>query len=425
MDIARRTFIKSAALVGVGSVALGGARVTAAQGPAEETGGGDADAGSAKPPVAAANHFQRATEEAVQVLQSGGSSLDAVEQGINVIERDPDTTSVGIGGIPNWEGVIELDAAIMHGPTLTCGAVAALQDIETPISVARKVMEETEHVLLAGQGAQDFALNAGFEKKELVTEEARDRWKNWKEWRQQELGHEALQDSVVQLMAQDPRHAAASFRGFRRTAGDKKAAVLLFEGVDREGASLILDQLEVEEVAGLTRTILGMDIDWVPLPRRNGLLRAFIDTLTGREPSHDTVGLIAMDDTGDLSCGVSTSGKALKLPGRVGDSPLIGAGSYVDNEVGAAVATGTGEHVIRFAGCFAIVENMRHGMSPREAGQDVVERMLRKIEDTDALFTILCRDGRYASVGTSQAPSFVCTEDGVRKMELLDLGPEW
>ena len=300
MTIPRRAFIKSAALVGVGGVALAGARARVAQAQVGQPAKGGGSVASAKPPLAVANHFQQATEAANQVLRSGGSSLDAVEKGVNLVERDPEITSVGIGGMPNWEGVLELDASIMHGPTHTCGAVAALQDIETPISVARKVMEETEHVLLVGQGAQDFALAAGFEKKELVPEETRNRWQGWKEWRQQEKGHEALQDSVVQLMEEDPQHAAATFRAFQQRAGDKKAAVLVFEGMSKEGSALLVEQLEVQEVAALTRTILGMKVDWVPLPRRNALLRSFIHALTGTEGGHDTVGLIAMDANAEL-----------------------------------------------------------------------------------------------------------------------------
>jgi N4-(beta-N-acetylglucosaminyl)-L-asparaginase len=222
---------------------------------------------------------------AQQVFARGGDLLDALEKGVNVVEDDPKVTSVGFNGLPNEHGVVQLDASIMDGRTHQSGAVASLERIKNPISVARKVMERTRHVLLVGAGANAFAKKLGFPEQELMSPEARREWEKTK----------------------DPR---SSF--------------------------------------------------W-----RDGSV-------------HDTVCAIAMDAKGDLASAVSTSGLAGKLAGRVGDSPIIGAGNYCDNEVGAACATGIGELAIRNAASFAIVERMRAGVDPTRACQEILERMVKK-----------------------------------------------
>lgn len=218
---------------------------------------------------------------AQKVLAQNGDLLDALEQGVNVVEDDPKVTSVGFNGLPNADGVVQLDASIMDGRTHAAGAVAALERIKNPISVARKVMEKTKHVLLVGAGANAFAKLHGFKEQELLSPEVR------REWEQ-------------------------------RTKTPKDGSV------------------------------------------------------------HDTVCAIAIDARGNLASAVSTSGLAGKLPGRVGDSPLIGAGNYVDNDVGGACATGIGELAIRNAASFAIVERMRAGVDPTRACQEILERVLKK-----------------------------------------------
>ncbi|MCG8557063.1 MAG: N(4)-(beta-N-acetylglucosaminyl)-L-asparaginase [Proteobacteria bacterium] len=228
-------------------------------------------------------HGLAANEAAADRLR-GGSALDAVEAGVRVSESDPAVTSVGKGGYPNWEGVVQLDACIMDGPSARAGAVAALEEIENPISVARKVMEETRHVLLVGPGAQRFALEQGFHRTKLLTEAAKEAW---------------------------TKERARS----------------------------------------------------APHPSEQG---------------HDTIGMCALDAEGRLAVACTTSGLAWKLPGRVGDSPIIGAGAFVDQDIGAAVATGVGEEVLQTCGSFVVVENMRRGMSPAVACQDAVGRILRK-----------------------------------------------
>jgi N4-(beta-N-acetylglucosaminyl)-L-asparaginase len=208
--------------------------------------------------------------------------LDALEIGVNVVEDDPKVMTVGLGGMPNEDGVVQLDAAIMDGRTHNAGAVAALERIKNPISVARKVMERTNHVLLVGAGANAFARKVGFTEQELLTPESRAAWQK----------------------------AKTTF--------------------------------------------------WRKAPER-----------------HDTVCCIGMDERGDLATAVSTSGLPWKLPGRVGDSPILGAGSYVDNEVGGACATGAGELTLRTCASFAIVERMRAGADPTAACTAVLNQILK------------------------------------------------
>ncbi len=225
------------------------------------------------------SHGVPANEAAAATLKRGGSALDAVEAGVRVPESDPEVRSVGKGGYPNAAGVVQLDACIMDGPTARAGAVASLEEIENPISVARKVMENTRHVLLVGPGAQQFALEQGFERTNLLTERAKAAWEKWK-------------------------------------------------GGPPEG--------------------------------------------------HDTIGMCGLDGQGRLAVACTTSGLSWKLPGRVGDSPIVGAGAFVDQEVGAASATGVGEEVLQTCGTFLVVENMRRGMTPTQACEHAVRRILRK-----------------------------------------------
>lgn len=229
-----------------------------------------------------------------EILSADGNVLDAVEKSTNVAELNPDDTSVGYGGIPNEQGVVELDASVMYGPTHNCGAVAALQHIKTPSSVARLVMERTDHIMLVGKGALAFALAHGFKKENLLTERARLEWLRWKE------------------------------------------------------------------------NLSDMD-DW--LPPQDGIYHR-----TNRQTG--TINVLAVDRKGNIAGITSTSGLSFKMSGRVGDSPIIGAGLYVDNEVGAAGATGRGEDVIRTCGCFLVVEMMRKGLSPQKACEEGCLRII-------------------------------------------------
>ena len=251
-----------------------------------------------------------ANEAALGVLQGGGSVLDAVEQGIWVPEADPGNSSVGLGGVPNAGGVVQLDACIMSGRGHKAGSVAALEGILHPISVARRVMEKTPHVMLVGEGARQFALAQGFKSVELLTKAQRREWRKWK----------------AQRDAKKP--------------GPKE---------------------------------------------------------------HDTIALLALDANGEIAGGCSTSGLSYKLPGRVGDSPLIGSGLYVDNEIGAAGATGVGENILRYCGSFMVVEYIRQGLHPQEACVATIRRIAQKDPkgfDLSINFVALDKQGRYGAAGT-------------------------
>jgi N4-(beta-N-acetylglucosaminyl)-L-asparaginase len=235
-----------------------------------------------------------ANQAAWPVLTRGGSALDAVEAGARWAEGTLCNSTVGRCGYPDRDGVLTLDASIMDGDG-RCGAVAALQDIAHPVSVARAVMEKTPHVLLVGDGAQQFAVAQGFEKKKLLTPEAEKAWREW------------LKTAKYQ------------------------------------------PQINAERAK-------------VP----------------GNHDNHDTLGILALDSHGRLAGACTTSGMAWKLHGRVGDSPIVGAGLYVDNDVGAATASGVGEEMIRNAASFLVVELMRQGRSPMDACREAIERVVRK-----------------------------------------------
>ena len=281
----RRNFIKAASLTGAGVLL---SRCIGATDPIiSEESNNEQPIIKNKPVIISTwNHGIAANKAAWEKLESGGNALDAVEAGVRVTESDASNRSVGLGGLPDRDGNVTLDACIMNHES-ECGAVAYLQNIENPISVARKVMEDTPHVMLVGNGAFEFAIEKGFEKKDLLTPEAKETWLKWKE----------------------------------------------------------SEDLKKPEI---------------------------------NSENHDTIGLLAMDKDGNLSGACTTSGWAYKLPGRVGDSPIIGAGLFVDNEIGAACATGMGEAVIRIAGSHTVVELMRHGHSPEEACKLAVERIQKK-----------------------------------------------
>ena len=253
--------------------------------------------GRLRPTAIASSNGTAAVAEAVRILQGGGDTLDAVVRGVNIVELDPNDTSVGYGGLPNEEGVVQLDASVMHGPTRGAGAVAALEGVRTPSRVAVAVMRHTDHVLLVGDGARRFATRMGFDtNEELLTEQSTRIWREWLERR-----------------------------------------------------------------------------SWVGIPHPWG-----------------TINCNAIDAQGNISGCTTTSGRAFKLPGRVGDSPLIGAGLYVDNDVGAAGSTGRGEAVIKTLGAHTIVEEMRRGATPTDACLEACRRIATWTVEPD----LLREDGR-------------------------------
>lgn len=327
--MSRRKFIKNSIYGVAGTVVLG---QSACAGNNKEQESSYAEASADKPVVISTwEHGVEANAAAWKILQSGGSALDAVEAGVRVTESDADNRSVGLGGLPDRDGIVTLDACIMNHES-DCGAVACLTDIEHPISVARKVMEDTPHVMLVGKGAYDFAIEKGFPHKNLLTPEAEKAWKEWK------------------------------------ASEDQKKPDINHE-------------------------------------------------------NHDTIGMLALDSKGNLSGSCTTSGWAYKLHGRVGDSPLIGAGLFVDNEVGAACATGLGEAVVRISGSHTVVELMRQGKSPQEACEEAVKRIISKHKDLTGLqvgFLALNKKGEVGAYSVYNGFNFAHTNS--KQDKLVDAG---
>jgi isoaspartyl peptidase/L-asparaginase-like protein (Ntn-hydrolase superfamily) len=268
--------------------------------------------GKAKGPIVLStwNHGLAANEGAWAVLQKGGSALDAVEKGVMVTEADLTNRSVGVGGRPDRDGHVTLDACIMSGDS-RCGSVAFLEGIAHPINVARAVMERTQHVMLVGAGARKFALEQGFATAKMPIDEVK---KDYEKWRKENKD--------------------------------------LFKKPDIN------------------------------------------------HENHDTIGMIAMDAQGQLAGACTTSGWAYKMHGRVGDSPIIGAGLFVDDEVGAATATGLGEAIVRVAGSHTVVELMRQGYTPFDACKEACMRIVRKHKDLTGLqcgFIALDKEGNYGA----------------------------
>ena len=300
--------------------------------------------------VSSANGLQ-ATQKAYGLLRHGADPLDAVVAGVNLVEDDPEDMSVGLGGLPNEEGIVELDAAVMHGPTHRAGAVAALQGIRNPSKVAQLVMERTDHVLLVGEGALRFARAMGFEEQNLLTERARKAWLRWK-----------------QNLSPDDDWLSTD-----EDAPDSKMAKVL------------------------------------------------------NRPS-GTIHCAGINAAGEMACTTTTSGLAFKIPGRVGDSPILGAGLYVDNEVGSCGSTGRGEANLRNLCCFAAVEIMRGGMSPEDAGLEVLRRVVKtcqpRLRDEQGRprfglsFYLLAKDSTHAGVTMWGPHRFAVTDDqGTRHEE--------
>jgi N4-(beta-N-acetylglucosaminyl)-L-asparaginase len=289
MTLSRRGFL------GMGAAAAAGLLDSRAQAAGSASPGPAAK--SSGPVAVASGNGLRGVAKAYEMLTRGADPLDAAIAGVNIQELDPEDQSVGLGGLPNEDGVVQLDASCMHGPTRRAGAVGALEGIATPSLVAKAVMDYTDHVFLVGEGAKRFALSLGFKEQDLLTAKSRQDWLRWKA---------------------------------RRNPDD--------------------DWLDHDE---------DVEIHW----------------------THGTINLCALDGKGDLGSVTTTSGLSWKIPGRVGDSPVVGAGQYCDNTVGAAGATGRGEAAIKTCGSFLVVELMRQGMTPEAACLKVLERAVAMTED--------------------------------------------
>lgn len=262
---------------------------------------------------------------AMKVLQSGGKAIDAVEAGVRIPEGDPEVMSVGLGGLPDREGKVTLDACIMD-ETGNCGSVSFLEHIKHPISVARKVMDKTPHVMLSGNGALKFALEEGFKKEILLTEKAKEKWNEW------------------------------------------------------------LENSEYNPIINIE--------------------------------NHDTIGLLALDKNGDISGACTTSGLSWKMHGRVGDSPVIGAGMFVDNEVGGCCATGVGEAVLKTLGSFLVVELMKQGASPQEACEEAISRIIKNqnYKDMQIGYLAINKEGEHGAYAVHPWFNYALYQNGENRM---------
>ena len=349
MEISRRKFL------GVGAAAAASLTLdrTARADILRESSGSALGAGqlAARPVViSSANGIRGVARAYDMIARQNADTLDAIIAGVNIQELDPDDQSVGLGGLPNEEGVVQLDASCMHGPTKRAGAVGALEDISTPSLVAKAVMDYTDHIMLVGAGAKKFALEMGFKEQNLLTEKSRRDWLRWKAC----------------------LNPADNWLDTRSDSAPPRTASVPFD-----------DPLHVKFTTG-------------------------------------TINMNAVNAAGDLSSVTTTSGLSWKVPGRVGDSPIIGAGQYCDNTVGAAGSTGRGEANIKTCGAFLTVEFMRQGMSPDAACMKTIDRVIamteRRLLDErgrplfDLQFYALAKDGRFGSATAYEGARFAVAD---------------
>jgi N4-(beta-N-acetylglucosaminyl)-L-asparaginase len=333
--VSRRRFLESGAAAAAG-LSLGRVGIAEARSPVPAP-------TASRPIVIASANGIRGVARAYEMLGKGADPLDAAIAGVNIQELDPEDQSVGLGGLPNADGVVQLDASCMHGPTRRAGAVASLEGIATPSLVAKAVMDYTDHILLVGPGAKQFALQMGFREQNLLTEKSRQDWLRWK----------------ARLNADD-------------------------NWLDHD-----------DDVA--------------------------IKFSTG------TINMNAVTASGDIASVTTTSGLSWKIPGRVGDSPIIGAGQYCDNGVGAAGSTGRGEANIKACGAFLTVEGMRRGLTPQQACLATLERVVAMTERRllgdrgrprfDLNFYAVAKDGSYGAAAIYSGGRFAVADAKGARLE--------
>lgn len=385
MTVSRRDFVKTSVLgaVAASSAIPGTLAESGQQGHASQ-----ADS-SKRNIILCANNGYKYVDAAYEFLKGGGDTLEA---GIRVVkgpEDDPNDDSVGLGGLPNEEGVVELDSCCMHGPTRRAGAVGGVRNIKNVCMVGRAVMQHTGHVMLVGEGAERFAVSMGFPRENLLTDRSRKIWLLWKEFNSD-------RDWWGPGIA-DPH--------FHPPASDSKPQ-----------AELLRDRMERLQQRA---SDLGIEPEFQLAAVRRVLF-----------PPSGTIHCSVLNEKGEMSGITTTSGLAFKLPGRCGDSPIIGAGCYTDQDVGSAGATGAGEENIKVAGAHTIVENMRHGMSPQEAGMDALKRIVRnfnsdmtRLRYVDMTYYVLRKDGAYAGVSLWEGysaghPHKFAVHDGTLRSEV-------
>lgn len=385
MTVSRRDFLTTAA---VGSLALGlTEQKSNAQDPANPKSGSPS---GKRPIMVCAHNGYNYLDDAYAFLAGGGDTLDAALRVVKGPEDDPTDTSVGLGGLPNEEGVVELDACCMHGPTRRAGSVGGVRNIKNVSLVSKAVMEHTGHVMLVGEGAERFAVAMGFPRENLLTDHSRKIWLLWKEYHSTEdwwgPGLDSPHWQAPEAKPQADLHRELWQERFRR----------------------------LEERAA--------DLGIAPELREEAVRKVLF-------PPTGTIHCSALNEKGEISGCTTTSGLSYKLPGRLGDSPIIGAGCYTDQDVGSAGATGSGEENIKVAGAHTIVENMRHGMSPLDAGMDALKRIVRnynsdmnKLRFVDMCYYILRKDGAYAGVSLweryeASPPHTIAVHDGTKRSE--------
>jgi N4-(beta-N-acetylglucosaminyl)-L-asparaginase len=375
MTLSRRDFLTTAI---VGSLSL---RLEAQERRGEQNSAGK------RPIIVSAHNGFNYLDEAYAFLKNGGDTLDAALKVVKGPEDDPNDDSVGLGGLPNEEGVVELDACCMHGPTRRAGGVGGVHNIKNVSLVAQAVMEHTGHVMLVGEGGERFAVAQGFARENLLTEHSRKIWLLWKETHSDWWGPGLADPHWNKRVPAKPQTEEWKLRIKR-----------------------------LEEVAAE----LG-----IPPEQRTAAIHKVLF------PPSGTIHCSALNEKGEISGCTTTSGLAWKLPGRVGDSPIIGAGCYTDQDVGSAGATGSGEENIKVAGAHTIVENMRKGMSPVDAGMDTLKRIVRNYDGNatrlrfmDMTYYILRKDGSYAGVSLWEGyasdrgtPHRIAVHDGTKRAE--------
>jgi len=380
MTVSRRDFLGTAV---VGSLSLG---LLGPKGSGQESKKSDAASSGKGPIMICAHNGLNYLDDGYAFLAAGGDTLDAVLKVVQGPENDPNDTSVGLGGLPNEEGVVELDACCMHGPTRRAGSVGGVRNIKNVSLVSKAVMTNTGHVMLVGEGAERFAVAMGFPRENLLTDHSRKIWLLWKEYHSnQDWWGPGLADPHWQVPDSKPQSELWQERSRR-----------------------------LEERAA--------DLGIAPELRQEAIRKVLF-------PPTGTIHCSALNAKGEISGCTTTSGLAYKLPGRVGDSPIIGAGCYADQDVGSAGATGSGEENIKVAGAHTIVENMRRGMSPQEAGMDTLKRIVRnyngdmnKLRFVDMTYYILRKVGAYAGVSLWEGyepgkPHTVAVHDGTKRSE--------
>ncbi|HVI08134.1 MAG TPA: N(4)-(beta-N-acetylglucosaminyl)-L-asparaginase, partial [Candidatus Binatia bacterium] len=347
-----------------------------------------------RPIIICAHNGFNYLDDGFAFLKAGGDTLDAALRVVQGPENDPNDTTVGLGGLPNEEGVVELDACCMHGPTRRAGSVGAVRNIKNVSLVSKAVFEHTGHVMLVGEGAERFAVAVGFPRENLLTDHSRKIWLLWKEYHSnQDWWGPGLPDPHWQA----PADAAPA------PESGKPQSELWRERYRRlEEHAAVLGIAEEDRAEAISQVLF---------------------------PPTGTIHCSALNEKGEISGCTTTSGLAYKLPGRCGDSPIIGAGCYTDQDVGSAGATGSGEENIKVAGAHTIVENMRRGMSPQEAGTDALKRIVRtyngdmnRLRFVDMIYYVLRKDGAYAGVSLWEGyqpghPHTIAVHDGTRRRE--------